>query len=61
MKLIIDILEDTYTSTCNGCMLPPDVKNVVNAIKNGMPLPKEHGRIVDIGKIDNDRIEREGL
>ena len=59
MKLIIDILEDTYTATCGGFLLPPDVKNVVNAIKNGTPLPKEHGKIVDIGQIDNDRIERD--
>lgn len=26
-------------------------------IQNGIPLPKGHGRIVDIGKIDEDRIE----
>ena len=23
MKLIIDIPEDSYEATCNGCMLPP--------------------------------------
>lgn len=48
MKLIIDISEDSYKATCNGYMLPPDVENVVQGIKNGIPLPKGYGRIADI-------------
>ena len=28
-----------------------------NAIKNAIPLPKGHGRLIDISKLDNDRIE----
>ena len=28
-------------------MLPPDVKNVINAIRNGTLLPKGHGRLID--------------
>lgn len=51
MQIVIDISEDTYIATCNESMLPPDVKNVVNAIKNGTPLPKGHGRLVDADKI----------
>lgn len=35
MKMTIDIPKDSYEATCNGSMLPPDVENVVNAIKNG--------------------------
>lgn len=35
MKLLIDIPEESYKATCNGCMLPPDVENVVQGIKNG--------------------------
>lgn len=38
MKLLIDIPEESYKAACNGCMLPPDVENVVNAIKNGRRL-----------------------
>lgn len=38
MKLLIDIPEDSYKATCNGCMLPPDVENVVQGIKYGTPL-----------------------
>lgn len=38
IELVITIHEDSYKATCNGCMLPPDVENVVNAIANGTPL-----------------------
>ena len=41
IELVIKISEDAYKATCNGCMLPPDVENVVQAIKNGTPLPKD--------------------
>jgi len=51
MKIVIDIPEDTYKAICNGCMLPPDVKNVVRGIKNGISLPKGHGRLIDESKI----------
>ena len=47
MQIVIDIPEDTYKATCNESMLPPDVKNVVNAIKNGTPLPKGHEDLID--------------
>ena len=55
-ELVIKILEDSYKATCNGWMLPSDVENVVQGIKNGTPLPKGHGRILDekdILDIDN--------
>jgi hypothetical protein len=48
IELVIKIPEDSYRSTCNGSMLPPDVKSVVQGIKNGTPLPKGHGRIADM-------------
>lgn len=47
MKLIIDIPEDSYKATCDECMLPPDVKNVVQGIKNGKPLPKDREKTID--------------
>ena len=39
MHIVIDIPEDSYKATCNGCMLPSDVEHVVQGIKNGIPLP----------------------
>ena len=41
IELVIKIPEESYKATCNGCMLPPDVENVVNAIKNGTPLSEQ--------------------
>jgi hypothetical protein len=41
MKVLIDISEDSYKATCNECMLPPDVENVVQAIKNSIPLDSD--------------------
>lgn len=46
MKIVIDIDENSYKATCRGSMLPPDVKNVVNAIKTGIVLPKGHGDLI---------------
>ncbi len=46
VELVIKISEDAYKATCDGCMLPPDVENVVQGIKNGTPLPKVHGRLL---------------
>ena len=48
IELVIKLSEDSYKATCNGYMLPTDVENVVQGIKNGTPLPKGHGRIGDL-------------
>ena len=51
MRIVIDIPEDSYKATCNGSMLPPDVENVVQAIKDGTPLPKGHDRLVEVKEV----------
>ena len=51
MEIVIDIPEESYKATCDGCMLPPDVENVVQGIKNGTPLPKGHGRLIDAREV----------
>lgn len=51
MQIVIDIDENSYKATCSGSMLPPDVKNVVNAIKNGIVLSKGHGALIDRSKL----------
>jgi hypothetical protein len=52
IELVVKISEDSYKATCNGWMLPSDVENVVQGIKNGTPLPKGHGAIKDISQIE---------
>ena len=47
MYIVIDIPEDSYKATCDGCMLPPDVESVVQGIKGGTPFPQNHGRLID--------------
>ena len=51
IELVIKISEDSYKAACNGCMLPPDVENVVQGIKNGTPLPEGHGQLIDRTKL----------
>ena len=38
IQLMIKIPEDSYKAACNGCMLPPDVKNIIQGIKNSTSL-----------------------
>ncbi len=54
MQIVINISEDSYKATCNGYMLPPDVENVVQGIKNGTPLPKGHRGLIGVqDAVDN--------
>lgn len=52
IELVIKLSEDSYKATCNGYMLPLDVENVVQGIKNGTPLPKGHGRLIDADEVE---------
>lgn len=53
MKLIIEVPKVFY----EYCKAQKDAIEIQLAVKNGIPLEKNHGRIVDIGKIDKDRME----
>ena len=45
MKILIDISENDYWLACNH---PETLIGVyAQAIKNGTPLPKRHGRLID--------------
>lgn len=56
MKIVIDIPEEVKTKideNLNACDL--DIYDcVVVAVKNGTPLPKGHGRLIDGDKLAND-------
>lgn len=53
MKLVIDIPDYTYEELrdCKGCITIGEAIVITQAIKNGKPLPKGHGRIIDESKI----------
>lgn len=50
MKIVIDIPKRMYEKICNNTL----GIEIFEAIKNGTPLPKNHGRLIDAEKIAND-------
>lgn len=56
VELVIKITEDSWKATCNGCMLPTDVENVVQGIKNGTPLDDVKAKIEQTAK-DYDKFD----
>lgn len=67
MKLIIDIPEWKYKSICEGieaskrCGVVGIDPDIYEAIYNGTPLPKGHGRLVDENYIIAELIYRKHL
>lgn len=50
MQIVIDIPEDAYNYIkANGARIP--YYKLTDAIKNGIPLPKGHGRLIDADDI----------
>lgn len=49
MKIVIEISENDYWTACNH----PEVfvGDYARAIKNGTPLPKGHGRLIDANEL----------
>lgn len=45
MKIVIDILEQDYERVVHDDRIP--VARMRSAIRNGTPLPKQHGRLID--------------
>lgn len=50
IELIIKIPEETYIHLCNGGNIGASLL-IENAIKNGTPLPKGHGRLGDLDEL----------
>ena len=46
MKLVIDIPEEEYIKICDE-----PCTELALAVRNGIPLPKEHGKIVDASEV----------
>lgn len=56
MKLIINIPEDRYNEILKDDYIPDGNfrRNCIQAIKNGTPLPKGYGRLIDADKLELD-------
>lgn len=60
MQIVIDIPEEVYKASQILDVKYEDVIQIpLECISNGTPLPKGHGRLVDISKIDDDMIEKD--
>jgi hypothetical protein len=63
MKIVIDIPEDAYKLLNNEGVDWLGAEHILNAVANGTPLPKGHGRLIDADELkkhkyhDNDRFE----
>ena len=62
MKIVIDIDEDDFKIMKHNVavdypLCPLSEAVVVTKIAQGIPLPKGHGRLIDISKLDDDRME----
>lgn len=47
MQIVIEISDETYEYISNGSETSIDESNVVTAVRNGTPLPKDHGDLID--------------
>lgn len=59
MKVVIDIDGEIYNEIKNKGQGKWYCREMDNAIRQGMSLPKGHGRLIDISKIEEDRIEKD--
>lgn len=58
MQIVIDISDIDYSDIKEyGTILDECRDDIAKAIINGKPLPKGHGKLKDISKIDEDRID----
>ena len=58
MQIVIDISDIDYNDIKEyGTILDECRDDIAKAIVNGIPLPKGHGKLKDISKIDEDRID----
>lgn len=62
MQIVIDISEEDYNIMChniavNNPLCPLSQEEMVSKVANGTPLPKGHGRLIDV----NDLLDRIGL
>lgn len=52
MQIVIDICEYTYKGILKGKEVDIDETEVINAVKNGVVLPKGHGRLIDADELE---------
>ena len=59
MQIVIEIPEEMYDWLNTGFPDEDDAKKLWQVVKNGMVLPKGHGRLIDFDEINFDRSDFE--
>lgn len=57
VALIVKMPEEAYNLLKTSGADWLGAEHILNAVANGIQLPKGHGKIIDISKIDDDRID----
>lgn len=52
MELVIKIPQKVYKAIRDKNVLGCYIDDIKNIIRNGTPLPKGHGRLIDVGQCD---------
>ena len=60
IQLVIEIDEELYKKTKDGYLSCIDALGVCEFVSNGKPLPKGHGRLIDVTKLE-DIIQEKGF
>lgn len=58
MQIVIDIPDRIYKIVQNRTLNIMDAEILETAVKNGIPLPKGHGRLIDADEIISEATER---
>lgn len=57
VQVVIDIPDDVYDE-CKGDVYFPDTGGILwDAVRDGTPIPKGHGRLIDADDLDLKRID----
>ena len=54
MQIVIDIPEESYNNLKIGCTQRVSDGEMIEAIVNGTPLPKGHGRLGDLDALEEE-------
>lgn len=61
MKIVIDIPEEAYELLNNEGVDWLGAEHILNAVANGIPLPKNHGRLIDYSWVVDNVIKKLGI
>ena len=54
MQIVIDIPEEIYAECKRDIYFPDTGGELFDAVRNGTPLPKNHGRLIDADALEKD-------